>query len=83
VERVGRHDNFFELGGHSLLIIVIIERMREKKLNADVRILFLAQTLAKVAVAVNQGSTILEIPANRIPTQAEKSSSIPKIQIRI
>jgi natural product biosynthesis luciferase-like monooxygenase protein/amino acid adenylation domain-containing protein len=49
VERVGRNDNFFELGGHSLMVVSLIERLRQQGLNADVRTMFAASTLAELA----------------------------------
>ncbi|MFL1515347.1 amino acid adenylation domain-containing protein [Pseudomonas prosekii] len=65
VERVGRHDHFFELGGHSLLAVVLIERMRQVRLSADVRVLFSQPTLAALAGAIGSGREI-EVPANLI-----------------
>ena len=44
IERVGHLDNFLELGGHSLLAIRVLERMRWKGLQVDVRTLFLTST---------------------------------------
>jgi arthrofactin-type cyclic lipopeptide synthetase B len=49
LERVGRHDHFFDLGGHSLLATSLIQRMRRQGLQADVRALFAAPTLAELA----------------------------------
>jgi amino acid adenylation domain-containing protein len=67
LERVGRHDNFFELGGHSLLAVILIERMRRKGLQVDVRALFAASTLAELAATVEAKANIIAIPPNRIP----------------
>jgi amino acid adenylation domain-containing protein len=60
VDRVGRHDNFFELGGHSLLAISLIEKMGQRGLVADVRVVFTAPTLASLAEAVEE-EQIMEI----------------------
>jgi aryl carrier-like protein len=59
LERVGRHDNFFELGGHSLLAVTLIERMRRAGLNADVRALFSAPTIAGFAAATEDVEIVL------------------------
>ena len=67
LDRVGRHDNFFELGGHSLLAVILIERMRRKGLQVDVRALFAASTLAELAATVEAKANIIAIPPNRIP----------------
>jgi aryl carrier-like protein len=67
VERVGRGDNFFELGGHSLLAVTLVGRMRQVGLNADVRALFVAPTLAALAAEVGGASGMVEVPANLIP----------------
>ena len=67
LDRVGRHDNFFELGGHSLLAVILIERMRRRGLQVDVRALFAASTLAELAATVEAKANIIAIPPNRIP----------------
>src|SRR5262249_42589307 len=54
IEQVGRNDNFFELGGHSLLAITLIEQLRQQGLQADVRTLFSAPTLGRLAAALGQ-----------------------------
>ncbi|MGB8988836.1 MAG: amino acid adenylation domain-containing protein, partial [Candidatus Sulfotelmatobacter sp.] len=71
LERVGRHDNFFELGGHSLLAVILIERMRRKGLQVDVRALFAASTLAELAATVEAKANIITIPPNRIPAECK------------
>ncbi len=69
LDRVGRCDNFFELGGHSLLAVILIERMRRKGLQVDVRALFAASTLAELAATVEAKANIIAIPPNRIPAE--------------
>ncbi|HQC99337.1 MAG TPA: amino acid adenylation domain-containing protein, partial [Aquabacterium sp.] len=70
VAQVGRHDNFFELGGHSLLAVSLIERMRQAGLQADVRALFAAGSLAELAQAVGGESHAVVVPPNLIPADA-------------
>ncbi|PPV04322.1 phosphopantetheine attachment site family protein, partial [Xanthomonas bromi] len=53
-ERVGRHDNFFQLGGHSLLAVMLVERIRQEGIEADVRTLFDQPTLSGYAAAIEQ-----------------------------
>ncbi|MGB7603033.1 MAG: amino acid adenylation domain-containing protein [Candidatus Sulfotelmatobacter sp.] len=67
LDRVGRHDNFFELGGHSLLAVILIERMRRRGLQVDVRALFAASTLAELAATVEAKANPAAIPPNQIP----------------
>ena len=67
LDRVGIHDNFFALGGHSLLAITLLDRMRSAGLQADVRALFAAPTIAALAAAVNHVEREVEVPPNRIP----------------
>ncbi|WP_339493125.1 amino acid adenylation domain-containing protein, partial [Pseudomonas sp. EA_15y_Pfl2_R67] len=69
VERIGRHDGFFALGGHSLMAVSLIERLREKGLNADVRAIFSTASLAELAQALTHTPSLaFQAPANRIPS---------------
>ena len=69
VERVGRHDNFFELGGHSLLALSVLERLRTRGLESQVRTLFQSPELAAFAKALSlePDRKKLVVPPNRIP----------------
>ncbi len=72
VERIGRHDNFFELGGHSLLAVTLIEHMRRRGLQADVRALFNGPTPAGLAALLNCEAGLMEVPPNGIPLDCEE-----------
>jgi amino acid adenylation domain-containing protein len=72
VERVGRHDNFFELGGHSLLAMRALARMRGEGLQVDVKTLFLALTLAELAVSVGHSNTLMDAAPNLIPPECDR-----------
>ena len=76
-DRIGRHDNFFELGGHSLLGVVLLERMRQRGLVADVGALYTAPTLAELAASAQRVATepAKAAPAGGIPAGA--TSIIP------
>jgi amino acid adenylation domain-containing protein len=71
VQRVGRADNFFELGGHSLLAMRMIEHLRQRGLDADLRTLFGRPTLADLAETMRGAGPEMEIPANGIPSHCE------------
>src|ERR1700722_15813903 len=71
VPPVGRHDNFLQLGGHSLLAVTLMERMRQRGFEVDVRELFSSPTLASLAASLN-GLTAFAVPENRIPDGCEK-----------
>ena len=73
VERVGRHDNFFELGGHSLLALSVLERMRVRGLESQVRTLFQSPELAAFAKALSlePNRKQLVVPPNRIPEHCQ------------
>ncbi len=72
VERVGINDNFFELGGHSLLAISMVESLRKKGLEVDVRTIFLYPTVAGLASATNDVSEKMVVPVNRIKPDSDK-----------
>ncbi|WOX15492.1 non-ribosomal peptide synthetase [Streptomyces sp. N50] len=52
VDRVGIHDNFFELGGDSILSIQVVTRARQAGLRATSKLMFVHQTVASLAEAV-------------------------------
>jgi amino acid adenylation domain-containing protein len=55
VEQVGINDNFFELGGHSLLAVKLMAQIEATfAVNIPVRILFEANTVAALAVEIEQ-----------------------------
>ena len=47
--------------------MILIERLRRKGLQVDVRALFAASTLAELAATVEAKANIIAIPPNRIP----------------
>jgi amino acid adenylation domain-containing protein len=67
IERVGRRDNFFALGGHSLLAVTLVERLRRRGLQIDVRALFATPELADLSATVRRAEPVVEVPENRIP----------------
>ncbi|MGH3815616.1 MAG: amino acid adenylation domain-containing protein, partial [Pseudonocardiaceae bacterium] len=52
VDQVGVQDNFFELGGDSILSIQVVSRARSAGLGLTSKDLFLHQTIAQLAAAV-------------------------------
>jgi amino acid adenylation domain-containing protein len=84
VARVGRRDNFFALGGHSLLVLTLVERLRQKGLQVDVRALFATPALADLAAAVRRDERPFEVPATGIPatgTDAITPAMLPLIAL--
>jgi amino acid adenylation domain-containing protein len=77
VERVGRHDHFFELGGHSLLAVKVIDRMRRRGRQLDVRTLFVTPILADLAATVGAQSRDVEVPPNLIPNLPPSDAEPP------
>ena len=72
VERVGRQDNFFELGGHSLLAVTLMERMRQRGFEMDVRELFSSPSLVGLAASLAKEIGRVAVPENRIPVGCEE-----------
>lgn len=72
VARVGIHDNFFELGGDSILSIQVVSRARRSGLLLTSKLLFLHQTVAALAEAVEQDSPVTPaLAAAEVSGQAE------------
>ena len=71
IDQVGRHDNFFELGGHSLLAVSLVERLRQRDLHIDVRVLLGQPTVAALAACVGQGRE-MSVPDNRVPPDCNR-----------
>ena len=69
VERIGRHDSFFALGGHSLLAVQMLEQLRGRGWDIDVRAVFDRPGLAAMAAAVRTapGAHVVQVPHNAIP----------------
>jgi amino acid adenylation domain-containing protein/FkbM family methyltransferase len=66
LEHVGREDNFFELGGHSLLAMRVVNRLRQRGLEAEMRALFMAPSVKELALSVGGDGLRVEVPANLI-----------------
>ncbi|HEU4327752.1 MAG TPA: condensation domain-containing protein, partial [Roseiflexaceae bacterium] len=75
VPEVGVHDNFFRLGGDSILSIQIVARAGQAGLRLSPRLLFQHQTIAELALAVEQHGAVqahqglVEGPALLTPIQ--------------
>jgi thioesterase domain-containing protein len=48
IDHTSPDDNFFKLGGHSLLAVLLAERLQEKGIPANVRMVFQAPTVASL-----------------------------------
>jgi amino acid adenylation domain-containing protein/non-ribosomal peptide synthase protein (TIGR01720 family) len=53
-EGIGIHDNFFELGGDSITLIQIVNRVKLKQLQLEVRDMLLKKTIASVSPFVRK-----------------------------
>ncbi|MEO7976389.1 amino acid adenylation domain-containing protein [Flavobacterium sp.] len=56
LEQIGVTDNFFELGGDSIVVIQVVSRAKKKGYQIQVQDLFDYQTIAELAIAVEQNS---------------------------
>ncbi|RSZ55127.1 amino acid adenylation domain-containing protein, partial [Massilia atriviolacea] len=67
LEQVGRNDHFFELGGHSLLVVSLIEQLRQRGWQTDVRSVFSAPTPAGLARLLATAQAGVAVDTRRIP----------------
>jgi aryl carrier-like protein len=67
VEAVGVHDNFFELGGDSIQSIQIVNRLRAQGLSIRPSLLFLHQTVAALAAALEETDPALSAEREEPP----------------
>ncbi|PHM69304.1 Amino acid adenylation [Xenorhabdus kozodoii] len=67
LEQVSRHDHFFELGGHSLMIVSLVEALRHRGWQLEVRHVFATPTLAEMAQAIRYDAETFVVPPNLIP----------------
>ncbi|MCU7524702.1 MAG: amino acid adenylation domain-containing protein, partial [Ignavibacteria bacterium] len=56
LEEVGLNDNFFEIGGDSILAIQVVAKARERGLKIQPSHLFKHQTIAQMALLINEES---------------------------
>ncbi|GGK90975.1 non-ribosomal peptide synthetase [Mangrovihabitans endophyticus] len=70
VEVTDVQESFFDLGGHSLLAVKLVELLRTRNVAIDIRTLFDAPTVARLAAAT--GRAEVEVPPVRIPAGAER-----------
>jgi thioester reductase-like protein len=81
-EKIGINDSFFELGGHSLLAVRLIERMKQRGLHANLRALFTAPTLAKLAATIEHGQSPDFGAAEAVPDLEHEATLDPGIVLR-
>ncbi|WP_440057006.1 amino acid adenylation domain-containing protein (plasmid) [Pseudoalteromonas sp. T1lg65] len=61
LEKVGIHDNFFRIGGDSIVSIQLVSELRKHHFNLQVKTIFDAPTVAKLAQQLSQNQTAAEI----------------------
>jgi non-ribosomal peptide synthase protein (TIGR01720 family) len=61
VDHVGIHSSFFELGGDSILILQMVSRARQQGLHLTPRQVFEHQSIAELALEVDDEDTAVEI----------------------
>jgi acyl transferase domain-containing protein/acyl carrier protein len=69
IDRVGIHDNFFELGGDSLSAIQVISKAREANIRLTPAQIFKYQTIAELALQLDQGRETSSIEHPDLPRE--------------
>jgi len=70
VEQVGRYDNFFELGGDSIITIQVVSRAKRLGYHFLPKHLFNHQTIAALALVIEEYSSIAEAEQGRLIGEA-------------
>jgi glutamate-1-semialdehyde-2,1-aminomutase len=69
-EKIGIHDNFFDLGGHSIKAMHVISKIHtELKAELKLEDIFIAPTIAKLAVRLKTDATTPLTPIEVLPPQ--------------
>ncbi|MEM1254709.1 MAG: amino acid adenylation domain-containing protein [Cyanobacteria bacterium P01_H01_bin.21] len=78
LEHIGIHDNFFELGGDSILSIQIIAQARKAGLAFNPKQLFQNQTIAELAINIEQNTATTILAQQGVVTGVVPLSPIQK-----
>ncbi|MGI5310763.1 amino acid adenylation domain-containing protein, partial [Rheinheimera sp. WS51] len=84
IDQVGRDDNFFRIGGHSLLATRLVNAIfAEFATELTVKIIFEANTVAKLAVSINQAQPCAAQPKLRSLQHANNKAVLSYAQQRM
>ncbi|MDC9590220.1 amino acid adenylation domain-containing protein [Xenorhabdus sp. XENO-10] len=65
LERVGIEDNFFRIGGDSIISIKLVSKLRQAGFSLQVKLIFEAPTVARLAQLLTQTSSTVKVIAEQ------------------